>query len=110
MKTMNLLMFVVLSAVIVTALTTTTGPSLITRVYADKKHCEDNEDNNCNHTENNQKLSPKDECDKENTIKQHSDDNDIDNILICSIDATNLRDSVLLNSTIFGDIVAPEFQ
>jgi hypothetical protein len=105
MKSMNLLIFVVLSAAIVTALTATTGTSLITKVYADKKHCEDNEGNNCNRTENNQKLSPKDECDNENTIKHHSDDNDIDNILICSIDATNLRDSVLLNSTVFGDIV-----
>ena len=47
-------MFVVLSAAIVTALTATIGT-----VYADKKHCEDNGDDNCNHTENNQKLSPK---------------------------------------------------
>ncbi len=110
MKSKNLLMFVVLSAAIVTALTATIGTSLISTVYADKKHCEDNGDNNCNHTENNQKLSPKDECDNENTIKHHSHNNDINNILICSIDATNLRDSVLLNSTVFGDIVAPEFQ
>ena len=109
MKSKNLLMFVVLSAAIVTALIATTGTSLITTVYADKKHC-DNEDNNCNHTENNQKLSSKDECDNKNTIKHQSDDNDIDNILICTIDATNLRDSVLLNSNVFGDIVAPEFQ
>ena len=50
------------------------------------------------------------ECDNENTIKHHSHGNDIDNILICSIDATNLRDSVLLNSTVFGDTVAPDFQ
>ena len=59
MKSKNLLMFVVLSAAIVTALTATIGTSLISTVYADKKHCEDNGDNNCNHTENNQKLSPK---------------------------------------------------
>jgi len=90
MKSKNLLMFVVLSAAIVTALTATIGTSLISTVYADKKHCEDNGDDNCNHTENNQKLSPKDECNNEN--------------------ATNLRDSVLLNSTVFGDVVAPEFQ
>ncbi len=110
MKSKNLLMFVVLSAAIVTALTAITGVSLVSAVYADKKHCEDNEDNNCNHTERNQKLTAKDECENENTIKHHSDDNDIDNILICSVDATNLRESVLLNSTVFGDIIAPEFQ
>lgn len=110
MNSKNLLMFEVLSTAIVTALIATTGTSLITTVYADKKHCEDNEDNNCNHTENNQKLSSKDECDNKNTIKHQSDDNDIDNILICTIDATNLQDSVLLNSNVFGDIVAPEFQ
>ena len=101
MKSKNLLMFVVLSSAIVTALTATIGTSLISKVYADKKHCEDNGDDNCNHTENNQKLSPKDECDNENTIKHHSHGNDY---------ATNLRDSVLLNSAVFGDIVAPEFQ
>jgi hypothetical protein len=38
MKSKNLLMFVVLSAAIVTALTATTGTSLITTVYAYKKH------------------------------------------------------------------------
>ena len=52
-------MFVVLSAAIVTALTATIGTSSMSTVYADKKHCEDNGDDNCNHTENNQKLSPK---------------------------------------------------
>ena len=60
----------------------------------DEKKCKNNEDNNCNDTEKNQKLSAKDECDNENTVKHHSDDNNIDNILICSIDAVNLKDSV----------------
>ena len=45
MTSKNLSMFEILSATIVTALTATTGTSLITTVYADKKHCEDNEDN-----------------------------------------------------------------
>lgn len=110
MKTKNLLMFVVLSAAIATALTATTGTSLVTAVYADKKHCEDNGNNNCNDRERNQKLSAKDECDNETTIKHHSDDNEIENTLICSIDAANLRDSVLVNSTVFGDLIASEFQ
>jgi hypothetical protein len=59
-----------------TALTATTGASLVTAVYADKK-----KDNNCNHTEKNQKLTAKDECDNNNKIKDHSKDNNIDNIL-----------------------------
>ena len=73
------------------------------------KSTEDNGDNNCNHTENNQKLSPKDECDNENTIKDHSKKNDNGNVLVCSTDAVNLKDSVLLNSTIFGDTIEPIF-
>ena len=117
MDTKKIGIFAILSLSIVAVLTGTTGMSLLTPVFAggdhhdhSEKKCKKNEDNNCNDTENNQKLSPKDECDNENTIKHHSHGNDIDNILICSIDATNLRDSVLLNSTVFGDIVAPEFQ
>ena len=39
MKSKNLLIFVVLFAAIVTALTATIGTSLISKVYADKKHC-----------------------------------------------------------------------
>ena len=54
-------------------------------------------------------LSPKEQCDNENTIKDHSDKNDNGNVLICSTDAVNLKDSVLLNSTIFGDTVEPVF-
>ncbi|HTH22826.1 MAG TPA: hypothetical protein VL854_11465 [Nitrososphaeraceae archaeon] len=109
MKSTNLLMLVVLSAAIVTALTATTGASLGTAVYADKKHCEDNKDNNCNHTEKNQKLTGKDECDNNNKIRHHSNDNNIDNILVCSVDAVNLKDTVLVNSSIFGDTIQPQF-
>ena len=74
-----------------------------------KKQCEDNKDNNCNHTEKNQKLRAIDDCDNNNKIKDHSKDNNIDNILVCSIDAVNLKDSVLVNSTVFGDTVQPQF-
>ena len=102
-------MLVVLSTAIMTALTATTGASLVTAVYADKKHCEDNKDNNCNHTEKNQKLTTKEECDNNNNIKDHSKDNNIDNILVCSIDAVNLKDTVLQNSKVFGDTVQPQF-
>ncbi len=106
MNSKNLLMFVVLSSAIVTA---TSGMSLVTSVYADKKHCEDNKNNNCNHTEKNQKLTAKDECDNNNKIKHHSGHNNVDNTSICSTDATNLRNTDLFNSTIFGDTVQPQF-
>ena len=109
MKSKNLIILVVLSAAIMTALTATTGASLVTAVYADKKQCEDNKDNNCNHTEKNQKLTAKDDCNNNNKIKDHSKDNNIDNILVCSIDAVNLKDSVLVNSKVFGDTVQPQF-
>ena len=105
MKSKNLIMLVVMSGAIMTALTATVGAT----VYADKKQCEDNKDNNCNHTEKNQKLTAKDDCDNNNKIKDHSKDNNIDNILVCSIDAVNLKDSVLVNSTVFGDTVQPQF-
>jgi hypothetical protein len=97
----------------VTVITGTTGMSLLSPVFTggDYHHHDDkkNEDNNCNDTENNQKLSPKEQCDNENTIKDHSDKNDNGNVLICSTDAVNLKDSALLNSTIFGDTVEPVF-
>jgi hypothetical protein len=97
----------------VTVITGTTGMSLLSPVFTggDHHHHDDkkNEDNNCNDTENNQKLSPKEQCDNENTIKDHSDKNDNGNVLICSSDAVNLKDSVPLNSTIFGDTVEPVF-
>jgi hypothetical protein len=109
-------LFAILSLSIVAALTGTTSVSLLSPVFAgddhhdhDGKKCKNNEDNNCNDTEKNQKLSAKDECDNENTIKDHSDKNDQGNVLICSTDAVNLKNSELINSTIFGDTVQPVF-
>ena len=104
-------MFVILSLSIATAVVGTTGSNIVSPVFAggdhDEKKCKNNEDNNCNDTEKNQKLSAKDECDNENTIKDHSDKNDQGNVLICSTDAVNLKNSELINSTIFGDTVQP---
>jgi hypothetical protein len=114
MNTKKISMFVILSLSIATVVVGTTGSNIVSPVFAggdhDEKKCKNNEDNNCNDTEKNQKLSAKDECDNENTVKHHSDDNDIDNILICSIDAVNLKDSVLINSSIFGDTIEPVFE
>ena len=116
MDTKKIGIFAILSLSIVTVITGTTGMSLLSPVFAggdhhhhDGKKCKKNEENNCNNTENNQKLLPKEQCDNENTIKDHSDKNDNGNVLICTTDAVNLKDSVLLNSTIFGDTVEPVF-
>jgi hypothetical protein len=107
MKTSNKLMFVVLSVTILTALTATTGSSIITAAYADKKHCEDNGDNNCNSTHKTQKIKAKNECEIENTNKHHSSHNDNDNTLRCTNNAANLKDTHLeSNSSIFGDVVS----
>ena len=105
--------FVILSLSIATVVMGTTGMSLVSPVFAggdhDGKKCKDNDDNNCNHTEKNQKLSTKTECENENTSKDHSHDNDNVNVLICSTDAVNLRNSDLTNSSIFGDAIEPAF-
>ena len=97
MNTKKIGMFVILSLSIATAVMGTAGSNIVSPVFAGGDHegekkCKNNEDNNCNDTEKNQKLSAKDECENENTVKHHSDDNNIDNILICSIDAVNLKE------------------
>ena len=117
MDTKKIGIFAILSLSIVAVLTGTTSMGLLSPVFAGdddhddgSKKCKKNEDNNCNDKENNQKLSAKDECDNENTIKDHSDKNDQGNVLVCSTDAVNLKDSVLLNSSIFGDTIEPVFE
>jgi hypothetical protein len=58
LNTKNVLMLVVLSAGILTALTGT-GVSQVAPAFADKEECEDNDDNNCN--------------ERSHTIKQDND-------------------------------------
>ena len=94
MDTKKIGLFAILSLSIVAALTGTTSVSLLSPVFAgddhhdhDGKKCKNNEDNNCNDTEK----------------------NDQGNVLICSTDAVNLKNSELINSTIFGDTVQPVF-
>ena len=101
MDTKKIGIFAILSLSIVAVLMGTAGMSLLSPVFAgedhhdhDGKKCKKNGDNNCNDKENNQKLSAKDECDNENTIKDHSDNNDQGNVLVCRTDAVNLKDSV----------------
>ena len=109
MKKDNRLTFVVLSLTILAALTATSNTFLITATFADKKHCEDNGDNNCNHVEKNINNKARDNCENEDKISHHSGKNDIANILVCSIDAAVLKDSALDNSSVFSDTVQPDF-
>ncbi len=95
-------MFVVLSAGMLTALTATTM-SVVTPAFASKKHCDDNGDNNCNTKHNTQKIKAKNDCEIENNNKDHSHDNQNLNGLVCVNQAANVRDSVLVNSSVFGD-------
>jgi hypothetical protein len=89
-------MFVVLSTGMLTALTATTM-SLAIPVYAgEEKHCEDNEDNNCNDTRKTQKIKEKNECEIENYNKDESEDNDNLNELVCINEASNLKDVLQL--------------
>lgn len=102
MYSKNLVMFVVLSIGMLTALTAM-NLTLATPVFASKKHCEDNGDNNCNSHHNTQKIKSKNECEIENKNKGHSHDNENTNGLVCASQNANLRDSVLVNSSVFGD-------
>ena len=86
-----MLIFVVLSAGMLTALTATTT-LLAIPVFADKKHCEDNGDNNCNDKHKTQKIKAKNYCEIENTNKDHSHDNENLNELVCVNEAQNLND------------------
>jgi uncharacterized membrane protein len=101
MYTRNVLIFVVLSAAMLTAFTTA-ATSLTAPAYAnDEKKCKNNDDNNCNDTHKTQKIKTKNECEIENTNKDHSSDNTNENELICVNEAQNLKDVV--QESVFGD-------
>ena len=102
MNKTNIGLFAILAIGMLTALTATTL-TLATPVFASKKHCEDNGDNNCNSTHNTQKIKAKNECEIENYNKDHSKDNSNENALACISQDANVRDTVLVNSSIFGD-------
>ena len=97
-----MLMFVVLSAGMLTALTATMMAQAVP-AFADKKKCEDNHNNNCNDTHKTQKIEAKNKCKIENENKDHSSKNDNSNELACVNLAANL-DNVLVLSENGGDI------
>jgi hypothetical protein len=92
-------MLVILSLSIATVVMGTTGLSRVSPVFADGDHhnhgekkCKDNGDNNCNDKHKNQKINVKNECEIENTNKDHSHDNGNVNSLTCTNQAQNLDD------------------
>ncbi|MFN2434891.1 MAG: hypothetical protein ABR515_05920 [Nitrososphaeraceae archaeon] len=82
MNTKNVLMFVVLSIGMLTALGAT-AMSQVEPAFADKnkKECEDNDNNNCN--DENQKIVQENNCKIENDNEDDSRGNTNTNTLIC---------------------------
>ncbi len=103
-------MFVVLSLSIAAIITGIATSSLVSHVFAggyhhnhgDKK-CKDNGDNNCNDKHNTQKIKTKNECEIENINKDHSKDNENVNGLACVSQNANVKDSLFVNSDVFGN-------
>jgi hypothetical protein len=102
-------MFVILSLSIATLVMGTAGLNLVSPVFAggdhghghDGKKCKNNDDNNCNDTHKTQKIYVKNDCEIENTNKDHSHDNLNVNNLTCANSAQNLKD--VLTENVFGD-------
>jgi hypothetical protein len=82
MNTKNVLMFVVLSIGMLTALGAT-AMSQVEPAFADKnkKECEDNDNNNCN--DETQKIVQENKCKIENENEDDSNGNTNTNTLIC---------------------------
>ena len=99
MYTKKISIFVILSLSIATVVMGTAGLSLVSPVFAGGDHhdhgekkCKDNGDNNCNDKHKTQKINVKNECEIENTNKDHSHDNGNANSLTCTNQAQNLDD------------------
>lgn len=93
--------FAILVASIAAAIGGTGTLNLATPVFADGddhegKKCKNNEDNNCNDKHKTQKIKTKNECEIENTNKDHSKENTNTNDLECVIFSDNTSDSVFL--------------
>ena len=109
LKTKNMLMFVVLSAGMLTALTATMMSQAVP-VYADKKKCEDNKNNNCNDSHKTQKIDQKNKCETENENSHHSKKNDNANLQFCDNIGANVKDVFVLSGLdgiVRGPILTP---
>jgi hypothetical protein len=94
--------FAIMAIAVIATILGTTASSLIAPAFAseDEKKCKNNEDNNCNDTHKTQKIKTINECEIENTNKDHSKDNTNDNFLVCDNAAQNLKNV----DQIFGEI------
>ena len=102
-------MFVVLSAGMLTALTATMMSQAVP-VYADKKKCEDNKNNNCNDSHKTQKIDQKNKCETENENSHHSKKNDNENLQFCDNIGANVKDVFVLSGLdgiVRGPILTP---
>lgn len=93
----------------------TAAAGMVTPAFAGGSHhhhdhgdakCKKNDDNNCNETHNTQKINSKNKCEIENQNKDHSKDNENINGLACVSQNANVRDSLLVNSDIFGNALS----
>jgi hypothetical protein len=105
MNTKNVLMFVVLSIGMLTALGAT-AMSQVEPAFADKnkKECEDNDNNNCN--DETQKIELENKCKTENDNEDDSNGNTNTNTLICRSFAQNPDDGDAI--VIDDDLVSNE--
>src|SRR5215813_15580204 len=94
MYSKNTLMFVILGAAMLTGLTAT-ATTFVAPVFADKKKCEDNDNNNCNDTHKTQKIDQYNKCKIENENEDHSSHNANENFLEYAKIGANL-DGVLV--------------
>jgi hypothetical protein len=94
-------LFVILSAAILTGLTATTMFTTVP-AFADKKKCEDNDNNNCNDTHKTQKIDQENKCKIENENKDHSSDNGNENRLACVNIGANLNGVLVAIGDVFG--------
>jgi hypothetical protein len=99
MYTKKIGMFVILLLSIATLVMGTAGLNLVSPVFAGGDHnnhgdkkCKDNDDNNCNDTHKTQKIYVNNDCEIENTNKDHSHDNLNVNNQTCANSAQNLKD------------------
>src|SRR5262249_11511086 len=72
---------------------------------ADKKHCDDNENNNCNDSHKTQKIDQENKCKIENENEDHSSDNVNQNLVQCENIGANVKDFLFLKLPSTGTLI-----
>ena len=83
-----MLVLVLLAAGMLTA----TTMHMVVPAFADKKHCDKNDNKNCNDTHKSQKIHDKNKCKTENENEDHSKNNENLNELACVNLGANVKD------------------